>query len=507
VKHASATVFLALLTLAIHAPAPALEDVAKEGEKPKVDEIDRDHVKREGSIRLGDRDVAYTSLAGTLPLRSEEGKERARMFFTAYLEGAARPPHERPLTFVFNGGPGSSSVWLHLGAFGPYVVDLDEQGFAKRPPGGLVPNDGCLLDVTDLVFVDPPTTGYSRAAAGENAAQFHGLDEDVEAVSEFVRLFTTHFQRWASPKFLAGESYGTTRAAALARHLQDRHGMYLNGVVLLSTILDFRTSDAEPGNDLGYLLMYPTAAATAFHHGRIAGPLASDLDALLAAVETKCLGEWLLAFAKGDALDDATRRAVAADIGNHLGLDPAFVLACNLRISLARFQAELLRDERRTVGRLDSRFKGIDRDAAGDSAEYDASYANILGPYSAALNDYVRRTLGYRSDLPYEILTSRVQPWNWGGGRNRNVNVATRLRDAMTKNPHLHVFNAEGLFDFATPYFAARYTLDHLGLDPEQRSRLHAATYRAGHMMYIDAASRIALKRDLAAFYAAALRD
>lgn len=481
-------------------PALAMEDA----KKPPA--LDADHVRKSNLVRVGEIELRYESTAGTLPLKNEEGKERARIFFTAYTKADVADLATRPLTFVFNGGPGSSSVWLHLGCFGPKVVELDPEGFMSAVPGRLISNPHTILDLTDLVFIDPPTTGYSRAAVGESASQFHGLDEDVDAVGEFIRLYATFFRRWASPKFIAGESYGTTRAAALSRHLQDRHGMYLNGVILISAILDFRTAETDAGNDLAYLLQYPTCTATAFHHGKLDPSLGGELEPILRAVEERVLGPWNVALMRGDALPEAERRAIAADIGRYLGVSGEFVERCNLRVSLGRFQKELLRDQRRTVGRLDSRFPGIDSDAAGDSAEYDPSYSNILGPYSAALNHYVRTELGFESDLPYEILTGRVQPWNWGSARNRYVNVATRLRDAMTKNPHLHVFVAGGWYDFATPYFAAWYVMDHLGLDAAQRSRIHRAEYPAGHMMYIQWKSLEKLKRDLVDFYAAATR-
>ncbi len=471
--------------------------------KPPEAALDKDHVRRTATTHVGGQELAYDTVAGTLPLKSEDGKEKARIFFTAYFKSGVTDVAKRPITYIFNGGPGSSSVWLHLGCFGPKIVELDAEGNAGPPPSKIIENPSTLLDISDLVFIDPPTTGYSRTAPGENPQQFYGLDEDVDAVSEFIRLFTTFYKRWPSPKFLAGESYGTTRAAALSRQLQDRHGMYLNGVVLISAILDFHTVETDPGNDIAYLLQYPTCTATAFFHKKLAPDLGSDLDKILRDVEAKVLGPWTLALMKGDALPDADRRAVATEMGRYLGLSPDFVMQCNLRVSLDRFQAELLRDRRRTIGRLDSRFVGIDPDAAADSVRYDPSYANIQGVFSGALNDYVRRELGFESDLPYEILTGRVQPWNWGGARNRYVNVATRLRDAMTVNPFLHVFVAGGHYDFATPYFASWYVLDHLGLDPEQRGRLQRAEYPAGHMIYIQRSSLAKMKADLMEFYRA----
>lgn len=482
-----------LWTCCIAAPAFAADEPA-----PKA--LDADHVVKTMSVKLGAAELSYSSTTGTLPLLAEDGKERARMFFVYYA--VPQPDAARPITFVFNGGPGSSSVWLHLGAFGPKVVELDEQGFAPPPPSKLRDNPYTLLDVTDLVFIDPVTTGYSRAATGENASQFHGLEPDVEAVGEFIRLFTTHFRRWGSPKYVAGESYGTTRAAALASHLQQRVGMFLNGVILLSCILSFETAELDEGNDAAWPLIVPSFCATAWFHQRLAPPLQQDLDKTLHEVEEFCRGEYPRALMDGDAIDAARRTQVAQKLAGYLGVSPEFVLRCNLRVGLDRFRKELLRDQGATVGRLDSRFLGTDRDSAGDNADYDASYANIQGVFSGELNDYVRTTLGYESRLPYEILTGRVQPWRYDDS-NRYVNVATRLRSALVQNPSLRVFVGSGDFDLATPYFAADWTFDHLNLDAAARSRITRTRYRAGHMMYIQQDSAKRLREELGRFYAA----
>ncbi len=480
--------------------APAAPPAASQASQPASAPAKDDQVHRTGSVVIGDHTLTYDVTSGTLPLRSEDGKERARIFFVAYTVPTPDAPGSRPVTVTFNGGPGSSSVWLHLGAFGPKRVELDENGVAGTPPGRYVDNDSTILDLTDLVFIDPVTTGYSRAAPGESASQFHGVREDVQAVGDFIRLWTTKNRRWLSPKYVAGESYGTTRAAALAESLGDRLGMYLNGVILISTILDFGTTDPNPGNDLPHVLMLPSFCATAAFHGKLDAALAADLPGTLKMAEAFALGEYRSALDAGDRLDPTAKAHVVAELSRYTGLSASFLERSNLRVELDRFAKELLRDRRRTVGRLDSRFLGIDADAAGANYEYDSSYANIQGAYTAAWNEYVRAELGYENDLNYEILTGRVHPWRFGA-ENRYVNVAQDLRSAMNQNPHLKVFVAGGLFDLATPYFAADYTMTHLGLEPEDRGRVVMKTYDAGHMLYIRHSCHQALKRDLAVFY------
>lgn len=488
-------------------PAPA-QDADPPADPPAdsgsaAGELEDELVERRHSAHIGGQELDYTSLTGRLVLREENGDPRASVFYMAYLrEGDGDEP--RPLTFSFNGGPGSSSVWLHLGAFGPRRVDLHPEGWAPPPPYRLVDNAESILDLTDLVFIDPVSTGYSRAAGDVEESEFHGVTEDVESVAEFIRLFVSRHERWDSPLFLAGESYGTTRAAGLAGHLQGKHGMYLTGVVLVSSILSFQTARFDTGNDLPYVLFLPTYTATAAYHGRLAPELAEDLEATLAEVEEFALGEYTLALMQGDALGEDQERAVVAKLARYTGLDPEYVRGTNLRIRIHRFVKELLRDERRTVGRLDSRFQGIDEDAVGERYEFDPSYAAIQGPFTAALNHYVRAELGFESDLPYEILTGRVRPWSYGESENRYLNVAGTLREAMTENPHLRVFVANGYYDLATPYFATHYTFAHLGLDPSLRGNVTMGHYESGHMMYIRDVDRVQLKRDLAAFYAGA---
>jgi carboxypeptidase C (cathepsin A) len=453
---------------------------------------------------IGGQDIRYTATAGTLILRDEDGKPQASIFFTAYTRDGVKEMGKRPITYTFNGGPGSSSVWLHLGAFGPRKVVLEDEGWAPPPPYRMADNGESLLDVTDLVFIDPVTTGYSRAIPGKDARNFYGVTEDAEAVGEFIRLYTTRFNRWSSPKFLAGESYGTTRASRLSNYLQQRLGIYLNGVVLLSSILNFQTASFAVGNDLPYPLFLPTYTATAWYHKK----LPSDLQAggLQKAVEESkrfAAGEYTLALMRGSQLSAQEWNDVAAKVSRYTGLSVDFVKQANLRPEIQAFDKELLRDQRITVGRLDSRFKGRDRDATGGRDEFDPSNAAITGPFTAVFNDYVRQDLGFKSDLPYEILTDRVRPWNYSRG-NSYLNVAEDLRTAMSQNPALKIFVACGYYDLATPLFAAEYTFSHLGFEPDYAQRIGLHYYEAGHMMYVRRADHQQLKKDIAAFIVSA---
>jgi carboxypeptidase C (cathepsin A) len=494
---------LAFAVVLVFAPA-ALPEEKKEPPRPLVRE---DVVVTTHEITVGSEKVAYRATAGTMTLPDYEGKPRADLFFVAY-ERTGPEAAARPLTFCFNGGPGSSSVWLHLGALGPRRVLMDDEGMPLSPPYRLVANEGTWLDFTDLVFIDPVTTGYSRPVEGRKGREFHGLYEDVQSVGEFIRLYTTRRKRWLSPKFLVGESYGTTRAAELSGHLQSALGMYLNGIVLVSPVLNFQTIRPAPGNDLPYWLTLPTYAATASYHRMLDGAAAeADVEGFVLEAKEFAEGDYLLALAKGDRLEDAERGRIADTIAVLTGLSREFVLASNLRIDPWEFRKELLRKKGKTVGRLDSRFTGTDRKGTGDSPEFDPSMAAITGPYTATLYDYVRGELGYENDLVYEVLTGRVHPWNYDRHENRYVNVAETLRSAMTKNRDLKVLCACGYFDLATPFYALDYTVSHMGLPPELRKNVRTTYYEAGHMMYIREASLAKLREDARAFYADAAGD
>jgi len=492
-----------------HMPGKNQKDKAGEDKKEKG-EIKEVLSETSHSVLIDGQKVSYHVTTGTMALKESIDDPKAGIFFIAYTRTdgvtAKDNPAKRPVTFSFNGGPGSSSVWLHLGLLGPRRINADSMGNASAPPYELVDNQYSLLDKTDLVFIDPVSTGFRRAAKGEDAHQFHGVREDVQSVGEFIRLYTTKYERWASPKFLIGESYGTTRAAGLSGYLQDKHGMYLNGIMLISSILNFETASFTTGNDLPYILFLPSYTATAWYHKRLPADLQSDLTAALKESENFALGDYATALMQGDEISEATRKSVTHELARLTGLSEEYIEQTNLRILIHRFTKELLRDQRRTVGRLDSRFTGIDSDAAGEYSDYDPSYANILGEYSATMNDYLRRDLKFKSDLPYEILTGKVHPWNYDNYKNRFVNVGETLRQAMTKNPFLKVFVANGYFDLATPYLATRYTFDHLGLDPSLRDNVSMGYYTAGHMMYIKLSQLAKLHGDLVKFMDGAMR-
>jgi carboxypeptidase C (cathepsin A) len=489
------------LCFAQQQPTPPPEKAAekpKEEKKPAVPE--EKIVQSKHSIKLGGQEIKYTATAGTILLKLEDGTPKASIFYVAYTKDDVSDAGQRPITFSFNGGPGSASVWLHLGAFGPRRVQMGDAGSLLPPPYKLVDNDASLLDITDLVFIDPVSTGYSRAVPGEAPKQFHGVTEDVESVADFIRLYATRNKRWSSPKFLAGESYGTTRAAGLSGYLQQRYGMYLNGIVLISAILNFETAEFDTGNDLPFILYLPTYTAIAWYHRKLPPDLQGDLQKAVDESRRFAVGEYADALMAGDALPAAKHSEITQKLARLTGLSPEYIDLTNQRIEIQRFTKQLLRNERRTTGRIDARFLGIDRDAAGEHPEFDPSIAAIIGPYSGMLNDYVRNELKFDSDLPYEVLTGRVRPWNYAPYENRYVNVAETLRSAMTQNPFLHVFVAKGYYDLATPFFAADYTFEHLGLDPALRGHLTGAYYEAGHMMYVHSASLTKLKADIAQF-------
>ena len=460
------------------------------------------------SVTIDQKEIHYTVTAGTIVLKEEQEKgsksdgekAKASVFFVAYTLDNTGDTAKRPITFSFNGGPGSSSVWLHLGVLGPRCVETDQQGNLLQPPYRLIENQYSVLDQTDLVFIDPISTGFSRVVQGEEAKQFHGFNKDIESIGDFIRLYTTRYQRWISPKFLIGESYGTTRAAGLSGYLQERHGLYLNGIMLISSVLDFQTIRFMNGNDLPYILYLPSFTATAWYHNLLDAELQVDLHQTLKEVEAFAVGEYTLALMKGTDLPEDERQEITRKLVRYTGLPIDYIERTDLRVSIMRFCKEILRAQGKTVGRFDSRFTGLDRDSVGERFEYDPSYTNILGPYTATLNDYLRSQLKFESDLAYEILTDRVHPWNYDTHQNQYVNVTDILRKAMTTNSYLKVFVASGYYDLATPYMATQYTFNHLGLDKSLQQNVSMSFYEAGHMMYVHQQSLIQLKKDLSCF-------
>jgi carboxypeptidase C (cathepsin A) len=413
------------------------------------------------SIQVGGQTINYTATAGMMPIKNREGEVEARMFFTSYVVDGPR----RPLTFSFNGGPGSASVWLHMGAIGPKRVKMNADGTMPAPPYQLVDNEATWLAKSDLVFIDPVGTGYSRAARPELGQRFFGLQGDIESVGEFIRMYLTRYERWTSPLFLAGESYGTTRASALSGYLIDR-GIAFNGIVLISTIMNFETTNFAPGNDIPYTLYLPSYAATAWYHKKLSPDMQSKpVSRVVAEAEAFASGEYTAALEKGARLTDNERSDTIRQLAHFTGIDPKFIDYANLRVNLNLFRKELLRSDRRSIGRLDSRFKGYDSSLATDSTDYDPSEAAIRPPYTSTFNNYVRSELGYKTDLEYYILGGGIGPWNWGTNNNY-VDTSIALRNALAKNPYLKVFVAMGYYDMATPYYAVEYTINHISIDP-----------------------------------------
>ena len=483
------------------ASAESKEEPGKEPKKPPEEKTSRTN----HTITIGGKPIKYTATAGTMLLKKEDGTPTASIFYIAYIQDDVADITRRPLTFAFNGGPGSSSVWLQMGALGPKRVAMDPDGNPLPPPYRLVDNEYSILDVTDLVFIDPVSTGFSRAIPEKDAKDFHSINGDLESVADFIRLYTTRNSRWTSPKFLAGESYGTTRAANLSGYLQQHMGYALNGVMLMSAVLNFETISFDRGNDLPYVLFLPTYTATAWYHKKLPPDLMGSQAKAIAESEQFASHEYTLALMKGDAVSAEERAGIARKLARLTGLSEKFIDESNLRVPIFRFTKELLRDERRTVGRYDSRLEGIDFDATSAAPDYDPSYASVYAPFTAAWNQYVRAELKWESDLPYEILTGRVRPWNWDDFTNRYVNVSDSLRAAMTQNRSLKVFVANGRYDLATPFFATEYTFDHLGLDPTLRNHFSMDFFEAGHMMYTYRPALEKLKSDLAKFITAAL--
>ncbi|MDQ3743787.1 MAG: peptidase S10 [Acidobacteriota bacterium] len=485
---------------------------ARGGATPSATPVERDPAMQDlppvvtkHEIRIGGRALRYTVTTGVMPLRNIAGETEARIFYMAYTLDGVGDRSQRPLMFSFNGGPGSASVWLHMGALGPRRVQMLDDGQMPPPPYRLVDNESTWLDFTDLVFIDPVGTGYSRAAKPELGSKYFGLQGDIQSVGEFIRLYLARNERWTSPLFLVGESYGTTRAAGLSGYLVE-HGIAFNGIILISTIMNFQTTNFGKGNDLPYVLFLPTYTAIAWYHKKLPPDLQTDLRKTLDEVERWAATDYTIALAKGDRLTPSERQEVIDRLNRYTGLDKRFIDQSDLRIEIQRFDKELLRDERRTVGRLDGRFKGIDALAVSERPDFDPSLAAIRPPYTATFNNYVRSELGFRSDLEYYILGGGIGRWDFGA-ENSYADTSEALRSAFAKNPYMRLMVACGYYDLATPYFAAQYTLKHMGLDPSLRDHVTLSYYEAGHMVYIDKNSLAQLKRNAADFVQGALAN
>lgn len=463
------------------------------------------------TITIDGKPVTYTATAGFTELKEDDGKLKARLFSVAYVRqpipGEAEPPQSRPVLFSFNGGPGSSSTWMHMGMSGPRRVKFADPAESPtapalpRPPYELVDNEQSWLDVFDIVYIDPISTGYSRPAEGVDKSTFHGLEEDIRWNAEFIRLWITQNNRWLSPKYIIGASYGTTRAGGLSSYLQDNHGLYLSGIIMVSPVLNFGTIRFDQGNDTPFWLYLPAYTAIAHYHRALAPDLlARPVADVIKESEAFAQGDYLQALTAGDTLTPERRKSIIAQLARLTGLSPRYIDLANLRFTNMNFAKELLRDKGTTIGRLDARFTGFDRSGVTAEIDNDPSYDAIQGPFTAAVNHYLRVELGFKHDPSYEVLTSNVNPWSYRASENRYAQTADALRKAMNENRALRVLVLAGYYDLATPHFASDYTFNRLGLPEPQRANITRRYYEAGHMPYIRHSELIKLKSDVRAW-------
>jgi len=485
------------------APDQKPAESAGDKEKDKEEHFDMSEVPpviTHHQITVNGKTLKYTATAGRLPIKRADGKIEAEMFFVAYtLDG--QEASRRPLTFAFNGGPGSASIWLHMGALGPRRVVMQPEGFMPPPPYHIEDNQSTLLDKSDLVFVDAINTGFSRAADAEQLKNFLGLNGDIEAFSEFIRLYITRNERWSSPLYMFGESYGTTRAAGVAGHLADK-GIAFNGITLLSTVLNFQTLEDTKTNDEPYIFLVPSFTMIAGYHHKLAPDLAQDMNKAREQSEQFASGEYASALAKGDNLSTEERQKVIDDLSRFIGISKDVIDQANLRIDVVKFTHYLLIDQKLRVGRLDGRFTGPDPDGLLDTPFYDPTEPAIESPYTSVFNNYVRSELGYKTDTPYYVLGDGpgFEKWDWGSAGEGFPDTATALRQAVIKNPYMQVLVMEGYYDLACPYYPVNYTFNHLNLPTKYRSNISYATYEAGHMVYLSTPSLQKMKVDQSAF-------
>jgi carboxypeptidase C (cathepsin A) len=458
------------------------------------------------SVTVGGRSIPYTATAGTIELQDAAGAASCSMFYTAFTEDGVSDRDRRPVTFLYNGGPGSSTIWLRMGSFAPKRVVTADATHNLPPPYQLVDNGYSLIDKTDLVFIDAPGTGFSRIAAASKPKDFYGVDQDARAFKQFVERYLTNNHRWNSPKFLFGESYGTTRSAVLSNLLQ-QDGVDLNGVVLLSSALNYSTFFGGDGLDTEYYGYLPTEAAIAWYHNRVPHR-SGNLAAFVQSARVFALGDYARALLRGSDLSDSARNRIASQLSSFTGISPQFFLQANLRIEPEEFEKEMMRNSNRTTGRLDARFLGIDSKATGDAPDYDPSSVAFASAYVSSFNAYVRDDIGFHTDLLYRPTAyDIVSGPNWDlshsidGNQLPYPDVVQDLHDAMTQNPQLHVFSANGYYDMATPFFATEYTLNHMELDPTLRGNITYGFYESGHMVYAHIPALAKFKADLARWY------
>ena len=509
----------ALFVLAIASPSlQAQEKDAKPAEKEKPAEATPPAPKEESSItdhtlKIGAQTIPYKATAATILLKNEKDEPIALVYYTAYTRTDAKDATQRPLSFIYNGGPGSASLWLHMGAFGPRRVVTPNAEPTPPPPYKLTDNAGSLLDKTDMVFIDPVGTGFSHAVGKAQDKDFWGVDEDVKSLAQFVTTYVNRNNRWNSPKFLIGESYGTFRSAALSNYLQNTDGMYFNGIVLISSVLDLGTLSFRPGDDMPYIFYVPSYAATAWYHKMLPDRPENE-TAFIDEARHFAQTEYAAALMKGTRLSAAEKADVAKKLSRFTGLSEDYLIKANLRVKLRQFMEELQRARGLTTGRLDARYSGFTYDLLGEFAEYDPQSSAVTGAVTAAFNSYVRDELKFGQDKSYHAITEHVgENWDWKHGSGRgsgfpsSPNVEGDLIEAMLTNPHLQVEVHNGLYDLATPFFATEYTMEHLGLPDKLQKNIHLQYYDAGHMMYLRDEDLAKLKNNIAAFIEAAAKQ
>ncbi|HTQ59635.1 MAG TPA: hypothetical protein VMI32_05405 [Candidatus Solibacter sp.] len=470
--------------------APPQNEGAREKQSPRPPAPEEKSVVTHHTARVGGQVINYTATAATYNIKADDGTVKATMFYVAYTKDGVADPAKRPVSFVYNGGPGSASLFTHMG-MGPERVVLTADGHGMPAPYTITDNEDSFLDATDLVFIDAISTGYSRPAPGEAKAQFHGIIEDANWFADFIYQYITRTERWASPKFLIGESYGTTRSAELSGVLQERHQIYMSGIVLLSSV-----AFSSWGADDRIIFFLPTYTTTAWYHHLLPSDLQSlSVEQVAEKAREFAHGEYAQALEKGDRLTEAEHQKVAEELAHYTGLSTKYIEQANLRVSPFRWFKELGRDKRRTIGRLDSRFEGMDVDAAGERNEYDPSEASYEGAFVATFHDYVRRELKWDSDAYYTV-TANVRPWDQTG----NTEVAEVLRAAMTQQTYLKVLVLCGYYDVATPFNGIENTVAHMNLEPPVRKNISFAYYESGHMVYIDEKAHHKLHKDVDEF-------
>jgi carboxypeptidase C (cathepsin A) len=461
----------------------------------------------EHSIRIGGQTVPYKATASTMLLKNEKGEPTALLYSTAYTRTDVKDLSQRPLAFLYNGGPGAASVWVHMGAYGPRRVGSVDVGGIVAPPYKIVDNNESLLDRADLVFIDPVGTGFSHAVGKAQDKDFWGVDQDMKSLAQFIQLYVTRNNRWNSPKFLIGESYGTFRSAALGNYLQSHENIYLNGIVLMSCVLDVGTISFNPGDDMTYVFYVPSYAASAWYQKALK-ERPSNFDAFLTEARHFALTEYAAALMKGDKISEAEKAEVAAKLSRFIGINEDYLKKANLRVTLAQFMKELQRSTGTTTGRFDARYSGPTYDMLGEYAEYDPQDALTTGAFVAALNSYMREELKFGQDKTYAPGSDDAgNQWDWkhrGPGDNQgfpgSANVEGDLIQALLANPRLQVEVENGYYDLATPFFATEFTMDHLLLPEKLRDNIHLQYYGAGHMMYVRDEDRTKLKNNVASF-------